>query len=238
MPPRTRTASIPRLFWTDVREHLRRAWKPGDHASVTAPTGYGKSYLVARGLLPLWRYVLAVDVKGDDDNLLRWAEKTIRSYPSRLDLARDDGPTRFRVVPGGLGEAARHNLDEMFRGVWRSGANRRRAGTWTVYLDEARILSDQMKMRQHLTALWVMGRSKGITVIGSTQAPRFVPSEYYDQPVWHFIGGFRDRRTLGRMAEIGGDTDLIFDVVPSLDRAAHEFLVLGPEDFVAITTVR
>lgn len=238
------TETVPRLSWDDALAEIRREWKPGDHASVTAPTGWGKSFLVANGLLPLWRYVLAVDVKGDDENLVKWAEKTISSYPSRLDLYRDDGPTRFRVRPGGLGEGARHNLDQMFRAVWRAGSRRKAAGSWTIYLDEARLISDQMKLKAHLTTLWVAGRSKGITVIGSTQAPRFVPSEYYDQPTWHYIGGFRDKRTLVRMSEIGGDTDLIAEVVPSLSRERHEFLILGPatkafpEGFSAVTSVR
>lgn len=181
--------------------------------------------------------MLAVDIKGDDPELRKATHRTIRSYPSRLDLM-DPDVTRFRVVPGGLGETARHNLDEMFRKVWRSGTTRRKKGTWLVYLDETRILADQMAMRKHLTALWVMGRSKGITVLASTQAPRMVPSEYYDQPRWHWIGNFRDVRTLRRIAEIGGDTDLVYEVVPDLDAEAHEFLVLGPSNFAARTSFR
>jgi hypothetical protein len=38
---------------------------------------------------------------------------------------------------------------------------------------------------------------------------------------------------LRRLAEIGGDTDMIMDVVPTLDW--HEFLFLGPERWAVIS---
>jgi hypothetical protein len=208
--------------------------------SVTAPTGFGKSLLVTRGLMPLWRWVLTFDVKGDDPELRRAAGPKVEIYPDRWALwrARDgEIPGRFRMVPGGLGERARYRVNESIAHVW--GATRSpKPIRWTLYLDETRVLSDKLRMRSNLETLWIMGRSSGLTVIASTQAPRFVPTEYYDQPRWHFIGPFRDRRTLDRMAEIGGDTDMIRDVIPDLEWSdrRREFLVLGPDRYAAITS--
>lgn len=221
-----------------MREHVAKAWSPGEHASVTAPTGYGKTYLVTHGLLPLWRYVLTIDIKGDDPELIRGAGRKIEGYPSRWDLYGDE-ETRFRISPGGLSTATSRRLDEVFRKVWASGRRRRRAGTWTLYLDEVRVLSENLGLRKQLQSLYIMGRGRGITLIGSTQAPRNVGfSEYYDQPRWHFIGSFRDARVIQRLSEIGGSGDMIREVVPDLDDIRHEFLVLGPGNYAARTFVR
>ncbi len=125
-------------------------------------------------------------------------------------------------------ERARSVFDAAIRLGWsesRRLASRTGEGV-TYYVDETRILADKLKMRDHLETLWVAGRSRKITLVGSTQAPRYVPSEFYDQPTYVLIGNVRDRIAQRRLAEIGGDTDLIMQVVPRLDW--HEFLILGP----------
>jgi hypothetical protein len=228
-----------------MREILRSEWEPGQHFSVVAPTGYGKSLLTVRGLLPRFTHTVTLDVKGDDPELRRAGQKVPR-FPTRLDLLKaelsDRNPEfRFRVHPGGLGTAARAAFDDVFRKAWAAGSKRRTAGSWLINIDETRIMADHLGMQKHLTTGWVLGRSKGITILAGTQAPRFVPSEFYDQVTWLAIGRFRDERTLKRLSEIGGtvgDNADLRDILPHLQRSRsrREFLILGPDDFAAITS--
>ena len=234
---------VERIPWAEMDRILRKEWKPGQHFGVYAPTGHGKSLLTTRGLLPRWRYVITFDVKGDDPELRDRAGKLVRSFPTRAKLARfeldEQNPDmRFRLNPGGMGASAIRAFDEAFREIWKLGATRKAQGAWTVNLDEARILADNMGMKKHLQTVLILGRSKGLTVISGSQAARYLPSECYDQPRWFAIGPFRDKRTVDRFAEIGGDIDMIRGVLPSLahTKARREFLFLGPEDFTAITS--
>ena len=235
--------TVERIPWSEMDAILRREWKPGQHFGVYAPTGHGKSLLTTRGLLPRWRYVITFDVKGDDPELARGTGPRVRSFPTRARLARyeldEQNPDmHFRLNPGGMGVSARRAFDEAFREVWKLGATRKAEGAWTLNLDETRILADNMKMKEHVQTVLILGRSKGLTVISGSQAARYLPSECYDQPRWFAIGPFRDKRTVDRFAEIGGDIDKIRAVLPSLEhsKTRREFLFLGPEGFEAITS--
>ncbi len=207
-------------------------WEPGQHFSVIAPTDYGKSYFVTRGLLPLRRNVLILDAKGVDDTLDRYGGRKVREMPGAMDrfLHGDEGGVRYRISPG-LSRAARV-FDDAVRKIWR-GSGKMPGEGWTVYIDEARLFSDKLKLRSHLETLLIAGRSRGITVVASTQSPRFVPSEFYDQPRFVAIGNIRDRLALRRLAEIGGDTDMIMEVVPNLEW--REFLIVAPRYAVRTT---
>jgi hypothetical protein len=198
--------------------------------SIIAPTGYGKSYVTLRGLLPLRRHVLILDPKGGDDTLDRYGGRRITRAPTRFDLWRhgdERGGWRFRVNPSL--DAARRVFDESIRLAWRDSRRllKERGEGVTFYVDETRLLSDKLRMRDHLETLWIGARSRGISLVAATQAPRYVPSEFYDQPTYVMIGNLRDRVAQRRLAEIGGDTDMIKEVVPSL--RWHEFLVIGPQ---------
>lgn len=178
----------------------------------------------------MWRYSLILDVKGDDETLTSdGAHRAIRGYPSFLDLARAE---RFRIHPPPAKQRA--VFDDVFRKAYASGQGRRREGTWVMSVDEVRIMSDMLGLGRHLKTIWIYARSRGLTLIGATQAPRYVVSEFYDQPRWFAIGNLRDRRSLRRLAEIGGDTDMLMRVVPGLDW--NEFLFLGPHRWAAIAT--
>ncbi len=226
----------PRRPWSRVRAELAELWHPGDHISIIAPTGYGKSYLGLRGLIPMRRHVIVLDPKGGDDTLDRYGGRRITRAPTRFDLWRygdERGGWKLRVNPDL--RSARAVFDQTMRIGWRD-SRRLRKDTGegiTYYVDETRILADKLKMRDHLETLWIGGRSRGVSMVGATQAPRYVPSEFYDQPTFVAIGNVRDRVAVRRLAEIGGDTDLIQHVVPRL--SWHEFLIVGPRYAVRTT---
>jgi len=184
--------------------------------------------------LPLWTHTLILDVKGDDSTLLSSGHRRVRSYPAPWDLFAAGDDQRWRISPGGYSPQTYPVWDETFRKVWASGKGRE--ATWTIYADETRLLADRryLGLERHLDAVWISGRSRGITLIAGTQAPRWVPASMYEQPTYFAIGKLRDRRALDRLAEIGGDMDMMRQTVPTLHK--HEWLFLGPE-WSAIATL-
>ncbi len=231
MMMQARRTDPPRLPWRSFRPIFASLWEPGDHVSVLARTKGGKSYLVGNGLLPMWDYTLTLDVKSDGSVP---GGRLVKGYPS-LRMLTEDGPHHYRIAPG-LGADARGVFDEVFRKAWSAGSETAGAGSWVINIDELKIMSDKLRMRDHIETMYIAGRSRGITMIGSTQAPRDVPSDFYDQATWFFFGAMRDTRTLDRIGEIAGDRPRIREVVPALDFEAHEFFVVGP-GFEAITAM-
>lgn len=201
-----------------------------------------------RGLLPRFTHVLTLDVKGHDPVISRYGGTRVKGFPSKYDILKADlsdgnRAMRFRVHPGGMGAEAIRGFWHAMNGAWASGNSpgRKSEGTWVVNFDEARVMADLLKMKAHLIKLWVMGRSQGVTVVAGTQAPRFVPSEFYDQATWLAIGRFRDERIIKRLTEIAGSIGDGVDlktILPSLvkTKTRREFLIIGPDDYVTITS--
>jgi hypothetical protein len=97
-----------------------------------------------------------------------------------------------------------------------------------LILDEERAITDrhpQLGLLSYVEKYRQRGRGR-MSVIGATQAPRFVASSFYEQASHLYIARVEDKRARRRLQEIGGDTDKIDSVVSQLAR--HEFLYIGP----------
>lgn len=225
-----------RPSWETFSGALARTWGITErgHFSIFAPQGGGKTVIATRGLVPLRRGIanpgsrkphrlLIVDVKGGDRNL-EGVGRTVARMPGAgvnreiLDAGDDHDPTEpihLRPNP----DNARAAVVEALQHVWQEGG-------WTVYVDEVRLVSDYLGLRNMLDRLWLFARSRGVAVVTGTQAPRFVPQAMYDQADHFLIGRVRDQRILRRLAEIVSDVDDADDVLRGL--ADHEFLYTGP----------
>src|SRR5438874_12202219 len=92
--PAAGTRKVPRQDWASFVEHLGEEWAPGEHASVIAPTGRGgKTYMITRGLLPLWSdyRVLFLDIKDRDLTLMPqrgrpFFRHNVSRMPSRIQV--------------------------------------------------------------------------------------------------------------------------------------------------------
>lgn len=235
---------IPRLPWADVRKSIDKLWVPtqAPHHSIIGLTGSGKSYFTTRALLPLVEYdnVLIIDNKGDDPTL-RGIGKAVKMLPSKLqrDLIRrkrDMKPRElwFRLVAHDDFGAAREQVDQALETVWKEGK-------WAVVIDETRALTDSrtppsLNLRARIEQMWLRGRSREICVIAMTQSPKWVPSSFYDQPSFIWIGRVNDEEAQKRLREIGGIDRAMFPVIKSLRK--REFLLVAEGgDIMAVTGV-
>lgn len=216
-------AEIPLVHWDFVSDRLGDLWVPkiAPHISIISQNGGGKSYLIANGLLSQIQdeKVCIIDCKGDDDT---WKKigKPVRKIP-RASYRRfssgmgKDEPREhwYRLVvshdPREGREQVRRALSEMYK-----------EGDWTIVLDETRNLTDprepNLNLQPQIEALWLRGRSRGISVIAATQGPRWVPRSFFDQAQFHFIGVVEDADSQKRLLEIGGMERYHFPTIKSL----------------------
>lgn len=230
---------IPHKSWDEVRQDIYKRWHPkqAPHHSIVCITGGGKSYLYTRGLLPMrgWRRNAIIDIKGDDETL-EDVGKRVRQLPTkdRWTRHRKEPDSRwYRLVVYDDWEKAREQVRNALAQAYGQG-------NWTLYIDETRHLTDprvpSLNLRNYLEQIWMRGRSRGVEVVAATQAPRWVPSSFYDQPSFVWIGRINDERAHQRLREIGGLRRTHLPVIQKLQK--RQFLVVGDGgDYTAITKV-
>lgn len=191
---------------------MDRLWVPENapHHSIFGQNGAGKSYLIVNGIMPLVAddKVLFIDSKGGDDPVINSAGmKRVRKLPREIHRAAfDNGKPKqawFQLVVSDEVATGRRQVAESLERVYDEG-------NWTVILDETRAISDPrspgLGLQPLLDRLWLRGRSRRICVVAATQAPRWVPTSFYDQCQFAWCSRIRDERAHERIMEIGSMT--------------------------------
>lgn len=202
------------LFGDNVRHY--RKMNSGIHVAMLGTTRGGKTTLATggvsepgNGLLAHFDDVLVIDSTGDPGSIHDYGNPVqrfgaIRGH-RRLTVTRMTPKTRaliYKYVNRAVGQ----------RGV-------------AIYADEVRQLAEKkfFNLGEALDHIWLFEAKKGTSLIGGSQAPRWLPGSFYDQSKSHFIFGMRDRRAMKRLAEISGDVDTLEVVIPNLNMQNWEF---------------
>ena len=222
-------------------EWFGKVWQPGEHVSVIAPTGAGKTTLVG-GLLQLRRYVLALDPKGGDSTLAGLGYERLAKWPgeralSEMVVSNDERgkPSRYVVGP----RVRRHEDHEELRAVCKQALDGSyNMGGWTTYVDELQLLSDprMMGLRKECDRALIAARDKGLSFVSSYQSPSWVTPQAAKQATWCFISYTRDTDVVNRLAEILGRPKAeIRGAVAGLER--YSWLVVGrnPREPIRVT---
>lgn len=221
--------SLPRHEWQSFLADVFD-WKQGEHVSAVGPTGSGKTTIL-EAILPFRQWVVVVGTKPKDDNLSRLQKqgyRRIKEWPppalcQRVLLwptfrGRRDLPTQRAVIQAALSDVFAR-------------------GGWTVNADELAYLCEMLRLELDLKLIWQQGRSSGVTLVGATQRPAFVPLEMYSAATHVFFFRTNDKRDLDRIGGIGStDPQLIRYYVANL--AEHDALYLNTRTgFLCVTRV-
>lgn len=216
----------PWMPWAEVRKLLNVMWDPENcpHHSIVGLTGSGKSFLAINGLLkplcPMDR-VLIIDCKRND-SLVSSVGKPCTELPPKTWYTRKREPmdSWHRLVVHD--QFREENRDRARTQVFRALERVYHEGNWIVYGDEVQDLGGLRKpnlgLSMHLDELYRKGRSRNLSVIAGTQAPRHVPTSFYDQCSFAWIGRLADEDKQKRLREIGGLPKEAFPTIQTLRR--------------------
>jgi hypothetical protein len=222
LSPSDEPLKIPTRSWKSVIARVDSLWKLdiAPHHSLMGQNGSGKSYIIVNGILPLCTddNVLIIDNKGDDPVLASSGAKAVRKVPAKrarglFHNSNQPKDNWFRLVVHEDVHQAQDQVAEALNLVYKEGE-------WIVVLDETRAIADPrspgLGLQPLLDRLWLRGRSRKIAVVASTQAPRWVPSSFYDQCQFVWCSRIRDERAHQRVMEIGSMTRQHIPVIASV----------------------
>jgi hypothetical protein len=199
-------------------------WNQGEHITIVGPTNQGKTTLALQ-LLPRREFVCVLAAKPQDELIERLGKRDFvvvrklpfpppEMYKRVIFWPRVDSPTDIIAQK----EAFRLALIDIYR-----------KGGYCLYIDELRYVTDFLRLAPLVDLLWQQGRSLGVSVVGGTQRPAFVPLAAYDQATHLFLFRDNDAVNLRRLRGIGGvRSDEVAQVVPRLE--GHRVLYLNTRD--------
>ena len=218
--------TIPRARpWPEVYDYLATHWRVGQHMSLVGMPGSGKTTFAREALL-LRDWVVVFGTKARDPDLYQQFQRqgyVLKTSWSPFDTSNPrvifapplpDPSARGRAIQA---EAFRKVLMELFQIT---------QGNWTVYADEIRYLTDNLKLSTEWETLELQGRSLGVTLVTSTQRPRRVPREIFAAAEWHGfwrISNVEDRNAASEL--IGGQSITAREAMAILPR--HEMLLVN-----------
>lgn len=232
--------------WPSVRHQLNTLWDPENtpHHAIVGLTGSGKSYLTVNGILSLCNYsrVLLIDTKGDDDVLNDCGAKPCTELPNKTWYqALAHNPRRkprehwYRLVVDEHPAKARLQVYKALRQIYEVDG-----GDWILVLDEIRDLTDtkppNLNLGPYIDRIYRKGRNKHLPIVAGTQSPAWVPSNFYTQASFAWIGRIRDEQRQKRLLEIGGLSKDALETIKNLQR--RQWLFSGDNgEYFAITQV-
>lgn len=215
------------LKWSDMKKKMQEDHAPaertaGMHFGLLAPTRGGKTTLLTKAIIPIYRRaevpVLFMDTTSDP-KLAGYGEPMPR-------FGKIKGITTVRT--SSLSNEAKAKIHAALEKAYKQG-------DVAIIFDEVRHVCDPayLGMGKSLESLWLFGGKRGITIGGATQAPRWVPSAFYDQSKIHYLFRVRDQRARKRIEEISGDTETLRIVVPNLEQ--YHFAYVDPDGDVMVS---
>ncbi|MGH7484333.1 MAG: hypothetical protein ACREMY_01860, partial [bacterium] len=200
-------SDVESMSWDAFLDWFAKAWRPGEHVALIGPTGTGKSTL-ACGILPLRKYVLAMDPKGGDSTLASLMKHGFtRSMwpPSRDDRKAINEGRPVRLIVGPI-IRSKDDLPKQKATLAAALDGAFDEGGWTVYIDELQLAADRrmLNLMSQIERNLIAARDRGVSMVTSFQRPAYVPRAASDQSAWMFVAYTRDVDVVNRIAEMAG----------------------------------
>lgn len=199
--------SITALKWNDFIRWFRGEWQLGEHVALVGPTGAGKTVYVVN-ILPLRKYVIALDAKGGDESLelltkhgFVYSEWPLSS--KQWKEVEEGKPCRVIIGAGIQSLEDLPLLKQEIAAALRDAYNQKQ---WTVYIDELQLVADRrlMNLSANVEVNLIAARNRGVSIVSSFQRPAHVPRSASEMATWFIVFYTRDRDTVDRLAEMAG----------------------------------
>lgn len=174
-------------------------WRQGEHVTFVAATGQGKTTL-ALELLPIRKYTVAFATKKTDTSLYPKL-KAQGFVEQKVFEPNPETVPKVLLHPPFEGKKSLPNQRRVFESAL---AQIFKAGGWCVYMDELRYLTDNLGLKSDVDLLYLQGRSLGVSMVGTSQRPAWIPETALSQATHLFIGPQSEQRDIDRAAEVSG----------------------------------
>jgi hypothetical protein len=210
---------IQRIEWGELLRDFR--WKQGEHLAAIAPTGAGKTTLF-RKLMPYRKYNIMFGTKPRDksyDLILRQGFKRIESIKeiNTWDNNYLLWPRQRKTIPETMivqRDAFREAMNVIVH-----------HGSWTLWVDEAKYITEMLKLRTELTYCLEQLRSIDATIICGAQRPSYIPPSVLSNSSHIFLWKTTEENDQKKLADIGGvDSRLVKQEAKTLDE--FEFIYI------------
>lgn len=208
------SVTIEERGWVDFLENFR--WNSGEHVTLIGPTGQGKTTL-ATNILDRRKYVAAMAQKPQDPLIGELV--TEKGYYLCREWPPPEPREHFnRVVFWPRNEKV-SDIPNQHKAFKIALTDIYQAGGWCVYLDEARYVTQFLRLAPLCELLWLQGRSLKVSLVVGTQRPAWIPLSAYDQATHLFLWRENDATNLARLSGLGGvNTSELRDVIANLER--------------------
>lgn len=217
----------PIIEWEDFLTRFASgdiAWLQGEHVTLIAPTGWGKTTL-AYAILPIRNFVTVVATKPKDSTLEQFGKDSGYTIMKewKPDLSASKAPKRI-IWPKDTARlrqvaAMREKIFTVLEDIFAQGS-------WCVYLDELRYVCENLNLDKVVKIYLLQARALNISLLGGTQRPAWIPLEFYDQSTHLFFGQEKDEVNLKRISGISSQSSkLIQSIITGLDN--HQFLYIN-----------
>ena len=222
------------LDWNAFRGVFR--WNQGEHLAAIAPTGAGKTTLL-RKLTPYRKFNLVFGTKIADKQYDMLVGQGFRRVESMAEIKPWDNNVllwpKFKKTIPELVQRQR----ETFRDALDVVVKQR---SWTLWVDEAKYVSEFLKLRTELVFCLEQLRSIDATIICGAQRPAWIPPSTLSNSTHIFLWKTTNRDDARVLSDVGGiDADEVKTAARNLGE--HEFLYIrsrGTEAQIIRTEVK
>ena len=216
----------PRQPWQTHMRTLR--WKQGEHVLLSAPTGAGKTTMLAQLLRKRSHAVVFVTKMKDPtfaaefkgwQRFEAWPRRGPRPFDTHILLWPKPEKTVLATLRKQRDVFA-YALDAISH-----------EGNRAVAVDESLMVNDPklLGLGTQVGMLHYYGRSAGVSMVDLTQRPAWIPKVIYSSVTHAYVARTRDQADLKRLSDLGGiDPKTVSANVAGLP-TRHDYLYLNPQ---------